>query len=857
MKIKIKKGGGHGEYKSRENYENDNKHNDYDNIKFIRDNSGKTSENIKIYNANYLKKYTSDIEKAITIIKNKQIDTTEKNNCIFTAKYDIPIFNKSTLFKFDKVYNLEREYPFYNLNDNKVFNTFQDVIQNYINSLKVIKQHYIYINHLEYFDKCTIRDYTAKPYFFYTKWKTQYLTYLDKLAKETDTCNLSISLDEELSKNTILQNFINHINVYEIDLDNNKKKEILIKYYEVNIRNLGKFNYIKYYIENIDDKIFFNLDALNEEIHYKYKKKQKYLKNPRVLFDFVSEMSTDSSCEIKLNIGYCFITHLFSVLYGKFIKKINYLNCLLMINQIIYKNSPVLLYAITLLTYTKIKILKPNPTTNPTNFNIDINYIESYLLNKINHNTLSNIGKNLDNILDNLKKDKKFIHKELNKIKQMYIIPIKKMYNIISNLKNTEQYSGNFFNNDILDSYNIPDEYFVGIKDKYWHEVFILFEKRINKIINNNDTKIKGNLTLFRGSTNKYITEFKTYENEDIGYNIINRLTSCSLDFCASYKYQIGDTKDIIKEKSSLYKIEIPENTHCLFIAPLSVAPHEMEILLPTDKHYILTYKPKSENNIKNTEYNYNIDDDINFTCGNELPIYEKIPSYDIKLDKLYDDVGNKNIDIKDDHLYKEERQNTESFTRETNITHIVSEIDKENAIVNILDHSDKAKKISKIKNKIFKKLLYIRDNMKNINDETFDYFNKVIKSSKSIDPLELNNLIIHDYDDLINNHLSLNTNYDSYNFDNINNNINKLKNNLQNKQQESFSYYQILSQIIKNITNNEFKNEMNLDINLDERSIRQIKEDNLFININDYIGLFTGKSGVIITRCADGTLTC
>lgn len=842
---KIKKGGNDGIYKLRINYDSDNYGND---IQFIR-NGYSEDEKIKSYNEEYLQNYTFEIEKVISTITNKQISTTEKNNCIFTAKYAIPIFNKSTLYRFDKVYNLEREYPFYNLNERKVLNTFQDVIKNYVNSLNVIKKHYIYINSLKFFDKCTIRDYTAKPYFFYTKWKTQYLTYLDKLAKETDTCNLSISLDEELSKNTILQQFINHINDYEINLEDNIKKQNLITYYQHNITNLGKFNYIKYYIENIDDKIFFNLDTLNEEIHYKYKKKQKYLKNPRVLFDFVSEMSTDSSCEIKLNIGYCFITHLFSVLYGKFIKKINYLNCLLMVNEIINKNSSILLYAITLFTYTKIKKLKANTTDSSSKFNIDINYIENYLLNKINHNTLSNIGKNIDNILDNLKKDRKFIHKELNKIKQMYVIPIKNMYDIICKLINNQEYDTNFFNNDITNSYEIPDKYFVGIKDKYWHEVFMLFEKRINTIIGNNDTKIDGNLILFRGSTNKYITEFKTYESNDIGYNIINRLTSCSLDFCASYKYQIGDTNDIIKEKSSLYKIEIPKNTNCLFIAPLSVAPHEMEILLPTDKHYILTYKPKSENNIKNTEYNYDIINKENLTCGKKIPIYEKIPSYDIKLDKLYDDNGNKNENIVDDHLYNEDLKYKKTFTKENTITHVIK---NETEIVGVLN-DNKANKISKIKNKIFKKLLYIRDNMKNINDETFNYFNQIISSTNA----ESNNLIIHDYDDLINQHLSLNTNYAIYNFVDINNNINKLKNNLQNKQEETFNYYEILSQIIRNIEKNKFKNEINDDINLDETTMNKIKDDKLFKNMKEYISLFTGRSDAIIKHCPDGSLIC
>jgi hypothetical protein len=140
---KIKKGGNDGIYKLRINYGSDNYGND---IQFIR-NGYSEDEKIKSYNEEYLQKYTFEIEKVISTITNKQIPTTEKNNCIFTAKYAIPIFNKSTLYRFDKVYNLEREYPFYNLNERKVLNTFQDVIKNYVNSLNVIKKHYISLSH--------------------------------------------------------------------------------------------------------------------------------------------------------------------------------------------------------------------------------------------------------------------------------------------------------------------------------------------------------------------------------------------------------------------------------------------------------------------------------------------------------------------------------------------------------------------------------------------------------------------------------------------------------------------------------------------------------------------------------------
>jgi hypothetical protein len=55
---------------------------------------------------------------------------------------------------------------------------YEDHLKNYANTLIYISKQLNYIDSLEWYNKRIIKDYTAKPYFFYSSWKAEHLSFI-------------------------------------------------------------------------------------------------------------------------------------------------------------------------------------------------------------------------------------------------------------------------------------------------------------------------------------------------------------------------------------------------------------------------------------------------------------------------------------------------------------------------------------------------------------------------------------------------------------------------------------------------------------------------------------------------------
>jgi len=484
-------------------------------------------------NDEILDSYFTEINDVISHIKDnldefvKKLEEKENRGGIFTVKYRIPIYDVK-MNKIEKYYKLDRDYPYYNENTEQPIIFFKNDIVNYVNTLKYIKKQMKYLNSLKWYEKRAIRDYTSKPYFFYSLWKVQYNEYL-----------ISDPADNDKSETHPKKNF----------------------------------TFIKTFLE---------------------KNNNKYA------------------------IGNCFLPQIFIVLF------IKTLNMLVDIEE-------------DLIGLLNILYNLNDPKIN-TNL-LNTAYIDNFI-NK-NSSKFTKICGIYDEKDENIKLSKasqligRLDLKNMNDILKEYKSNIK----ALKELKKLLYYDTNI-NNDTSDSYKVSEynnkkEYFVPehikfIKEEDWHDIFKLFDERLNKIIDKAPDS-DNDLYVFRGSTSNYVIKAIIQEiakNGITGSTLINRFSSCSLDFCISYFYQNSgkcDTKQTdCLSNSIMYKIHVPKNIKTLLLIPLSAAPEEMEILIPSSKKYKMAYiKEIKSLNINEFTFNKNKKICIDIDNLNNMSVHE------------------------------------------------------------------------------------------------------------------------------------------------------------------------------------------------------------------------------------------
>jgi len=454
-----------------------------------------------------IENYYSEIDKSIACIKKNKDEFVQsictENGGIFTAKYRIPLYNSclnNDLKTINSMYSLDRDYPFYNEDEEKLKPViyYDDIITNYINTLKYIKKQLKYLDSLSWYSKRVIKDYTSKAYFFYSSWRAQYLNSVD------------------------------------------------------------------------DDTL-----------------------NPKKNFTFIENFKKYK--DGKLKISYCFLPQIYIVLALKYIKKLDLFIINTILQHIILSDKFNKHSSIDIAYH----ILKKYPDLIPGITETNVDFYSCYI-DKIRETLKFTFVEANEN-------DSKKIFDNMYRACSLHIQNVSNNLQLLKdklkeqNLSSSDNEYNYYPENE--EDYIVPD-YIDLIDDEDWNDIFKMFDDVLNEIINNSPDS-ETDLHLFRGSQNTYISSFKNILSDSSngsGFFLINRFTSCSLDFCASFEYQNKDSK-IQSNKTMMYRITIPKELKTLFIAPFSAAPTEMEILLPCSNNYCFLFGKTSTRTLKIDEY--------------------------------------------------------------------------------------------------------------------------------------------------------------------------------------------------------------------------------------------------------------